>query len=122
NVQMSLATADMAIAAEYAALTESPQVGRRIFTKVRKEYERTVSWLLRVSRQRRLLDNNPVIQRSIELRNPYVDPMSHIQVKLLRMRRKLRGKRGPKHSEVRELTSALHSSINGIAAALKNTG
>ena len=79
-----------------------------------EEFERTRRQVLRVSNQSRLLENNLVLARSIRLRNPYVDPMSLIQVDLLRR------KRSGEESE--ELNYALAATINGISAGLRNTG
>ncbi len=79
-----------------------------------EEFQRTRTMLLRVTGQTRLLETNEVLARSIRLRNPYVDPLSLIQVELLRR------KRAGEESE--ELNYALAATINGIAAGLRNTG
>ncbi|MCL4509324.1 MAG: phosphoenolpyruvate carboxylase, partial [Chloroflexi bacterium] len=84
NLQMTLSKADMRIAALYSRLVPNAQVAERIFGLVEEEYVRTRAILLRVTQQQNLLDNNPVLQRSIQLRNPYVDPLSHMQVQLLK--------------------------------------
>jgi phosphoenolpyruvate carboxylase len=81
---------------------------------IAEEFERTRAWILDVSEQAELLERNPVLSRSIRLRNPYVDPMSLIQVELLR--RKRAGEKDP------VLDYALAATINGIAAGLRNTG
>jgi phosphoenolpyruvate carboxylase len=81
---------------------------------IRDEFERSLQMVLRVTGQSELLQDNPVLARSIRLRNPYVDPMSLIQVELLR--RKRAGNNTP------ELNNALAATINGIAAGLHNTG
>jgi len=77
-----------------------------------------VHWVTRVSGQRAILDNEPVLQRSIRLRNPYVDPLNFIQVRLLR---ELREDNMDEASATAALQS-LYVTINGIAAGLKNTG
>ena len=79
-----------------------------------EEFERTRGMILSIKGQTELLDANPVLSRSVRLRNPYVDPMSLIQVDLLRR------KRAGMHSD--ELNYALGATINGIAAGLHNTG
>jgi phosphoenolpyruvate carboxylase len=79
-----------------------------------EEFERTRKMILAITGQSELLENNPVLSRSIRLRNPYVDPMSLIQVDLLQ--RKRSGERTD------ELDYALGATINGIAAGLHNTG
>jgi len=118
NAQMALSKADMAIAARYAGLVENPELGQHIFGKIAGEHARTTEALLAITGQQALLDNEPVLQRAIRLRNPYVDPLSLIQVGLLRRLRTL-----PEDSAERELVvDALRLSIVGIAAGLKNTG
>ncbi|MBP1729323.1 MAG: phosphoenolpyruvate carboxylase, partial [Deltaproteobacteria bacterium] len=79
-----------------------------------EEYQRTRRMLLAVSGQSRLLEHNPPLARSIRLRNPYVDPLSMIQIELLRR------KRGGEESE--ELNYVLAATISGISAGLRNTG
>jgi phosphoenolpyruvate carboxylase len=86
----------------------------RVFEKLRKEFERTVSAILHVTHQKELLESNPMLSQSIKLRNPYVDPMSWMQVELLRRRR--RGE------TTTQMNNALGATINGISAGLRNTG
>ena len=118
NAQMALSKADMAIASRYAGLVEDREIGQRIFKKIAAEHARTTQCLLAITGQQALLDNEPVLQRAIRLRNPYVDPLSLIQVGLLRRLRSL-----PADSAEREqVVDALRLSIVGIAAGLKNTG
>jgi phosphoenolpyruvate carboxylase len=114
NVELAMAKADLSIAQAYAELVSSSDLGRRTFEKLSEEYRRTERMLLAITDQKQLLANNPVLSRSIRLRNPYVDPMSLIQVDLLRR------KRSGGASD--ELDYALGSTINGIAAGLHNTG
>lgn len=115
NVQMILAKADLTIARLYADLVEDQALAERIFERIAAEYERTVAVILRVTGQKDLLENVPVLQRSIQRRNPYIDPLSFIQLVLLK---RLRAG-DPNHAEL--LTGVLES-INGIASGLKNTG
>jgi phosphoenolpyruvate carboxylase len=114
NVEMGMAKADLAIAAHYAELVTDQAVRRRVFDMISGEFDRTARMILEVSGQTRLLENNEVLARSIRLRNPYVDPMSLIQVELLR--RKRAGDSGE------DLNYALAATINGISAGLRNTG
>lgn len=114
NVEMGLAKADLSIARRYAGLVADDGVRERVFATIAEEFARTTAAVLRVTGQRTLLDDNPVLARSIRLRNPYVDPMSLIQVELLRRRRA--GEDGE------ALNYALAATINGISAGLRNTG
>lgn len=114
NVELAMAKADMNIARLYAALVTSNGVRERVWRKLSEEFARTESCILDISDQKRLLDDNSVLSRSIRLRNPYVDPMSLIQVDLLRRKRSGEG------SEA--LNYALGATMNGIAAGLHNTG
>ncbi|HWP42150.1 MAG TPA: phosphoenolpyruvate carboxylase [Blastocatellia bacterium] len=114
NIEIGMAKADLTIAGLYAELVSDEQVRRRTFAMIEEEFDRTYEQILRITGQSRLLETNEVLARSIRLRNPYVDPMSLIQVELLRR------KRGGEESE--ELNYALAATINGIAAGLRNTG
>ncbi|MFN2456089.1 MAG: phosphoenolpyruvate carboxylase [Pyrinomonadaceae bacterium] len=114
NVESGLAKADFSIARRYAALVADEELRERVLTLIAEEFARTRRMVLRVGNLRQLLERNPVLARSIRLRNPYVDPMSLIQVELLRR------KRGGEESE--ELNYALAATINGISAGLRNTG
>lgn len=114
NVEMALAKADLGIAAIYASLVPDAGLRGRVFSKLKAEMERTLRAVLAVTGQRELLERNQVLARSIRLRNPYVDPMSLIQVDLLR--RKRAGENTP------EVNRAIAGTINGISAGLRNTG
>ena len=89
-----------------------------IFSRIEEEYELTKKIVLEITEEKELLDNSSLLKRTINLRNPYIDPLSYIQVRLLR---ELRGKslRGKKKKEI---ISMVISTINGIAAGMKNTG
>jgi len=113
DVEMVTAKADMAIAGRYAEL--AGEVGERVFPRLREEYERTVSWVTRLQGISEPLEREPVLKRSIELRNPYVDPMSLVQVDLLRRWRET-------GRDDRELERALFTTVRGIARGLLNTG
>jgi phosphoenolpyruvate carboxylase len=114
NVEVGLAKVDLSIGRRYAELVEDESLRERVFGMVAEELERAREAVLRVTGQRRLLEENEVLARSIRLRNPYVDPMSLIQVELLRR------KRAGEESD--ELNYALAATINGISAGLRNTG
>ena len=114
DVEIGLAKSDLSIARRYASLVEDAALRESVFGMIAEEFERTRREVLRVSGQTRLLERNPVLARSIELRNPYVDPMSLVQIELLRR------KRAGDDSE--ELDYALAATINGISAGLRNTG
>ncbi|CAG0967273.1 Phosphoenolpyruvate carboxylase [Anaerolineae bacterium] len=118
NVQLDLAKADMDIAALYAGLVNDSTLRESIFARIRAEHERACDYICRITRQESLLENVPVIQRSIERRNPYVDPLNFIQVSLLPKLRSL-----PSEADERTaLLEAVLSTINGIAAGMKTTG
>jgi len=114
NVEMGLAKADLSIARLYAGLVSDAVLRERVFAMLFEEFERTKAVVLRLTGQTALLEKNPVLARSIRLRNPYVDPLSLIQVELLQRKR-----RGEDNDD---LNYALATTINGIAAGLRNTG
>jgi len=114
NVELGMAKADLDIARVYSGLVKNVALRKRVFSMLEDEFQRSRRMILRVTGQRALLARNRVLARSIRLRNPYVDPMSLIQVELLR--RKHLGQ------EISELEYPLGATINGIAAGLHNTG
>jgi len=114
NVEMALAKADLGIASLYASLVPDAALRERVFSMLCAEFERTRDAILAVTAQHDLLDSNPVLARSIVLRNPYVDPMSLIQVDLLRRKRA--------GEDTDEINRAIAGTISGIAAGLRNTG
>ena len=118
NAQVSLAQADMGIASLYADLVSDARVAKEVFSFIKNAYEGTVEWILRVTEQHALLDNDPVLQRAVQRRNPYIDPLNFIQVDLLRRYRRL----NDESEEADALKQAIFVTINGIAAGLKNTG
>jgi phosphoenolpyruvate carboxylase len=118
NIQMTLSKADMAIAQEYSMLLKNRKTRRKVYTRIRKAFDETARLIIKITGEKKLLDTNPTLQRSIRLRNPYVDPMSYIQVELLR---RLRDE-SISDEEYHELKLAIFLSINGIAAGLRNTG
>lgn len=118
NLQMALAKADMNISKQYANLLKDETIRDRIFSQIEEEYQLTTEMILQITGQEEILDNVPVIQESIRLRNPYVDPLSYLQVRLLR---ELRSKREQNEDDP-ELLREVLLTINGIAAGLRNTG
>jgi len=113
---MSLRKADMTIATIYATLTDEA-TRTAIFDPIREEHARTERMILRITGYSDLLENEPWLQQSIRLRNPYVDPMNYIQVALIRRLRK-----SPPPENSAELEDIVLLAVNGIAAGLRNTG
>jgi phosphoenolpyruvate carboxylase len=113
DVEMVLATADLGIAAHYARLAGSLEPV--FFPVIQDEFARTVSWVLRLKATTGLLDEDPAVQRAIRLRNPYVDPMSLLQVELLE-----RWRAAGRADDA--LFGALLATVRGIAQGLQNTG
>ncbi|MFL5356350.1 phosphoenolpyruvate carboxylase [Archangium sp.] len=110
NVAMVLAKSDMAIASRYAAL--APESTRPLWERIRAEFSRTRRWVKRVTGEQRLLENNRQLRQSIALRNPYVDPMSFLQVELMRRKR----------AGCENCDRPLLLTLAGIAAGMRNTG
>ena len=114
NVELAMSKADLTIARLYAELVPDAGLRERVWKMLADEFERTRRMVLSVTDQGELLKGNPVLARSIRLRNPYVDPMSLVQVELLRRKRAGGNQEGVDY--------ALGATINGIAAGLHNTG
>jgi len=113
DVETMLARTDLDIAQAYNVL--APEPTRRFFTPIRVEYEVACEHVLAIKAIQRLLDGEPTLQRSIQLRNPYVDPMNLMQVDLLRRWRE-------SGRQDRDLFEALLASIGGISQGLQSTG
>ncbi|MES2149478.1 MAG: phosphoenolpyruvate carboxylase [Pseudomonadota bacterium] len=114
NMDMVLAKSDIAIASRYASLVSDPALRTAIFGRIRAEHERTIAVLKQITGQAELQDANPLLQRSIRNRFPYIDPLNHVQVELLR-----RFRDGHTDGATR---AGIHLSINGVAAGLRNSG
>ncbi len=114
NMDMVLAKSDIAIASRYAELVSDAALRTGIFSAISTEHARTVAALRQITGQDELLEANPLMQRSLRNRLPYIDPLNHLQVELLR-----RYRNGADDEPTR---SGLHMSINGIAAGLRNSG
>jgi phosphoenolpyruvate carboxylase len=111
---MGLAKVDLEIAERYVDLVTPSEARERIWTAIREEHELTVRELMSVLHEQRLLERDPVLQRSIERRQPHLDELATIQVELLRRART--GDPDP------ELARASAMTVNGIAGGLRNTG
>ena len=114
NVELAMAKADLTIAKLYASLVSDEALRERVWSLLEEEFNRTQRIILTITGQTELLAGNPVLSRSIRLRNPYVDPMSLIQVDLLQRKRA--------GEDTESLNYALGATINGIASGLHNTG
>ncbi|MFA3782147.1 phosphoenolpyruvate carboxylase [Melioribacteraceae bacterium 4301-Me] len=114
NIEMVLLKTDMIIGREYAKLYNG---NKEIFRLIESEYNRSVKAVLKITNQKYLMDSNPSLQRSILLRNPYIDPISFIQIKFIKEFRKTKNE-----TKKAMLLSLLRSTVNGIAAGIRNTG
>jgi phosphoenolpyruvate carboxylase len=119
NLDMVLAKSDLRIAARYVELVEDKRLGKRIFAALRAEWQRVSDALAQITGEEQRLQSNPALARSIEYRFPYLDPLNHLQVELLRRYRQRRSDDEPGIDRVQR---GIHLSINGIAAGLRNTG
>ncbi|MEO5697178.1 MAG: phosphoenolpyruvate carboxylase, partial [Burkholderiaceae bacterium] len=118
NLDMVIAKSDLAIAARYVELVEDARLGKKIFALIKAEWQATADALVLITGETNRLAANPSLARSIEHRFPYLDPLNHLQVELMRRyRRRVEG--DPQNDRVQ---TGIHISINGIAAGLRNTG
>jgi len=114
NMDMVLAKSDIAIASRYAELVSDAALRERIFSRLRAEWQRTIDALVTIMGQQSLLESNPLLARSIRNRFPYIDPLNHMQIELLKRYRA--GDTGE------DVVTGIHLTINGIAAGLRNSG
>jgi phosphoenolpyruvate carboxylase len=114
NMDMVMAKSDLALAARYAELVPDARLRKRIFQAIDAEWHRTADALALITGNKQRLAGNPALQRSIHHRFPYIDPLHHLQVELVR-----RYRSGQTDERVQR---GIHISINGIAAGLRNTG
>jgi phosphoenolpyruvate carboxylase len=114
NMDMVLAKSDVAIASRYAELVADAKLRGEIFARISQEWQDTLAALLAITGQKALLEKNPLLARSIRNRFPYLDPLNHVQIELLK-----RHRAGDASDEV---VQGIHLSINGIAAGLRNSG
>lgn len=114
NMDMVLAKTDLAIASRYAELVADVELRERIFSQIKAEWALTRKHLLAILEQDDFLADNPVLKRSLQLRSPYMDPLNHLQVELLK-----RHRAGETDERV---ARGIHLSINGVASGLRNSG
>jgi phosphoenolpyruvate carboxylase len=114
NMDMVLAKSDIGIASRYAELVDDARLRATIFPRLRAEWRDSIDALLAVMGQQKLLERNPLLARSIRNRFPYIDPLNHVQIELLKRHRS-----GDADDRV---VQGIHLTINGIAAGLRNTG
>ena len=114
NIDMVLGKCDLAIAERYSHLVTDNALREQIFNQIKLEWQRSVDALIAITGQAELLDGNPLLKRSIRNRFPYLDPLNHLQVELLRRHRS-----GETDERVQR---GIHLTINGIAAGLRNSG
>nr|WP_173025749.1 phosphoenolpyruvate carboxylase [Acidovorax sp. SRB_14] len=114
NMDMVLAKSDLALASRYSELVSDARLRKKVFTAIEQEWHRTADALTRITGDRQRLAHNTALARSIRHRFPYIDPLHHLQVELIR-----RWRAGQSDERVQ---TGIHISINGIAAGLRNTG
>ena len=114
NMDMVLAKSSIAIASRYAALVEDEDLRRKIFGRIREEWRASIDALLQISGNDKLLQGNALLARSIQNRFPYLDPLNHIQVELLKQHRR--------NSDDPKVLRGIQLTINGISAGLRNSG
>jgi phosphoenolpyruvate carboxylase len=114
NMDMVLAKSSIAIASRYADLVPDLKLRSEIFARIRDERDRSIEALLAVTGAKKLLESNPLLDRSIRNRFPYLDPLNHLQVNLLRLYRA--------HQNAPKILTGIQLTINGISAGLRNSG
>ena len=114
NMDMVLAKSDLALASRYAELVSDARLRKKIFALIEAEWHRTAEALTLITGEKQRLANNAALQRSIKHRFPYIDPLHHLQVELVRRYREGQGDE--------RVQTGIHITINGIAAGLRNTG
>ena len=118
NMDMDIAKSDLALASRYADLVEDKRLRTRVFSAIEAEWHRTADALTTITGAKQRLVNNEALQRSIRHRFPYIDPLHHLQVELVR---RYRTDEHKAHTD-EKVRRGIHISINGIAAGLRNTG
>jgi phosphoenolpyruvate carboxylase len=114
NMDMVLAKSSVPIASRYADLVPDPNLRTTIFARVAAEHDTSIAMLLCITQQSKLLQDNPLLERSIRNRFPYLDPLNHVQVELLKQHRT--------HEGNEQLLRGIQLTINGISAGLRNSG
>ncbi|MCU0813789.1 MAG: phosphoenolpyruvate carboxylase [Burkholderiaceae bacterium] len=118
NLDMVLAKSDLRIAQRYVELVDDKKLGKRVFAAIEAEWRRTQEAMTLITGERQRLASNPALLQAIEHRLPYLDPLNHLQVELMRRYRQRREGETPNE----RLQRGIHISINGVAAGLRNTG
>ena len=118
NLEMTLAKTDLGVAGRYLELVSDAELRTRMWAEITAEHERTVSAMLRVTGKQALLADQPLLQETLRLRDPYIDPLSVLQAQMLDRYRRMDGD-APERTALRE---AILRTVNGIAAGLQNTG
>jgi len=114
NIDMVLAKSDLALASRYSELVSDARLRKKVFGAIEQEWQRTAEVLTRITGDKQRLAHNTALARSIRHRFPYIDPLHHLQVELIRRWRAGQGDE--------RVQTGIHISINGIAAGLRNTG
>jgi phosphoenolpyruvate carboxylase len=114
NMDMVMSKSSLAIASRYARLCEDVSLREKIFARISLEWRDSVEALNAIMAQSRLLQSNPLLNRSIRNRFPYLDPLNHVQVELLKLHRG--------HSTSEKVLTAIQLTINGVSAGLRNSG
>ncbi|OYX89909.1 MAG: phosphoenolpyruvate carboxylase [Rhizobiales bacterium 17-65-6] len=122
NMDMVLSKSSLAVASRYAELVEDAALRQRIFSRITAEYETTVTRLLEIMGQGRLLEGNPLLDRSIRNRFPYLDPLNHVQIELLKTHRRNQDRNGGQPDPNDKVLHGIQLTINGISAGLRNSG
>ncbi len=115
NMEMVLAKSNIGIASRYAELVPDKVVRDKIFEAIKAEWADSITALLAITKQSELLQDNPALDRSLRMRVPYLDPLNHVQVELLKLHRAA-------DSEDESILRAVQITINGISAGLRNSG
>jgi phosphoenolpyruvate carboxylase len=114
NMDMVLAKSSLAIASRYAQLVPDVKLRQAIFSRISREWRDAVDALAAIMEQKELLESNPLLARSIRNRFPYLDPLNHLQVELLKLHRN--------HAAGAKVLTGIQLTINGISAGLRNSG
>jgi len=122
NMEMVLAKTDLAIAGRYVQLAADKAQAAAIFGTIRNEYKLTLRHWLAISGQRALLESNPELARNLKNRLPYLDPLNHLQVELIKRHREAAHDERAGERAGERTRRGIHLTINGISAALRNTG
>ena len=118
NMDMVLSKSSLAVASRYAELVPDVALRTRIFSRISAEYETTIRLLLEIMGQSKLLEGNPLLDRSIRNRFPYLDPLNHVQIQLLKLHRRNEATDDPDD----KVLHGIQLTINGISAGLRNSG